>query len=189
MSGRMENGVAARSIPLWTGMDWTGGKNRSHGNETIYQERQRLCVCKLRERGTAARLQLPEPLSVLSVLAPRGRESGRPCGGLRGDTGSDPCRSGSEKGVCDHASVPEVRCAPPEQSRRRRRSGAADSAHRRGGMMLRDLSRALCFRLAVTLLRGRYEDALASSTAPRGLHVLAVRLFTTCSRLISFALL
>ena len=31
-------------------------------------------------------------------------------------------------------------------------------------------------RLAVTLLRGRYEDAVASSTAPRGLHVLAVRL-------------
>ena len=30
---------------------------------------------------------------------------------------------------------------------------------------------------------------MASSTAPRGLHVLAVRLFTTCSRLISFAYL
>ena len=30
--------------------------------------------------------------------------------------------------------------------------------------------------------RGRYEDALASSTVPRGLVVLAVRLFTTCSR-------
>ena len=30
---------------------------------------------------------------------------------------------------------------------------------------------------------------MASSTAPRGLHVLAVRLFTTCSLLISFAYL
>lgn len=26
MSGRMENGVAARSIPLWTGMDGRGEK-------------------------------------------------------------------------------------------------------------------------------------------------------------------
>ena len=43
--------------------------------------------------------------------------------------------------------------------------------------MLRDLSRALCFRLAVSILRGRYEDAVASSTAPRGLHVLAGRCF------------
>ena len=33
----------------------------------------------------------------------------------------------------------------------------------------------LQFWLAVTVLRGRYEDALASSTAPRGLHVLAVQ--------------
>ena len=31
---------------------------------------------------------------------------GKSSGGLRGDTGSDPRRSGSEKGVCDHASVP-----------------------------------------------------------------------------------
>ncbi len=35
--------------------------------------------------------------------------------------------------------------------------------------------------------RGRYEDAAASSTVPRGLVVLAVRLFMTCSLLISYA--
>ena len=43
-----------------------------------------------------------------------------------------------------------------------------------------------CSRL---IERGRYEDAEASSTVPRGLYVLAVRLFTTCSLLISFAYL
>ena len=58
------------------------------------------------------------------------------------------------------------------------------------GMLLsyiRDFVPPFYFGLAVTLWRGRYADAVASSTAPRVLVVLAVRLFMTCSRLISYA--
>ncbi|MDD7773783.1 MAG: hypothetical protein PT954_05080 [Eubacteriales bacterium] len=47
---------------------------------------------------------------------------------------------------------------------------------------IRDFVPPFYFGLAVTLWRGRYADAVASSTAPRGFGVLAVRLFTTCSR-------
>ena len=47
---------------------------------------------------------------------------------------------------------------------------------------IRDFVPPFYFGLAVTLWRGRYEDAVASSTAPRGFVVLAVRQFMTCSR-------
>ena len=59
-------------------------------------------------------------------------------------------------------------------------------------MIFRDLSRRAFLTCSLPteqvrrIERGRYEDAEASSTEPRGLHVLAVRLFTTCSLLISF---
>ena len=62
-------------------------------------------------------------------------------------------------------------------------------------MIFRDLSRRAFLTCSLPteqvrrIERGRYEDAEASSTEPRGLDVLAVRLFTTCSLLIKLRLL
>ena len=52
---------------------------------------------------------------------------------------------------------------------------------------IRDFVPPFYFGLAVTLWRGRYADAVASSTAPRGFGVLAVRLFGLAVGILSAA--